>query len=174
MLEHASSLSSWRLMLSQITSLLKRNQLSTSCKSSSTGPLRSTSIKMLCFSQLKPSSPRWAKEITDTSCKTRTSLRLSILSRNSNPLLLTLILKLEETSSCSRGSCINFMRSRIVQLRSMKLSLSKLREKISSGSITPSRTLARKWTEQMLLKTLTLMPTLEAKSSRENPWVHQS
>jgi len=174
MLGDAYSLSSWRQMLSQITSLLKRSQLSTSCKSSSTRPLRSTSTKMPCFSQLKPLSTRLAREITDSSCRTRTSLRLLILLRNSNLPLLTLTLKLEETSSFSRGSYINFMRSRIVQLRSMRHSLSKLREKISSGSITPSRTLARKWTEQMLSKTLTLMPTLEAKSSREKPWAHQS
>jgi len=71
-------------------------------------------------------------------------LRSLILLKNSNKMLLTSILKLEEISSFSRDNFINSMKFKIDQSKSTKLSLSKLKEKILNGFGTLSKISTKK------------------------------
>jgi hypothetical protein len=81
--------------------------------------------------------------------------------------------KLEEISSFSKDNFTNSMKFQTDLLKSMKLSLSKSKERTSNGSGMLSKISQKKWIELTLSKILMLMPTLVEKFSKEKLWTQK-
>jgi hypothetical protein len=103
----------------------------------------------------------------NSSLNKRISTRWSTLLRNTKKRRSTSVPDKEETSSSSNVSSINYTRSKTDQLRSTKLSPSKLSVRIWNGSGMLTKTSIRRCSDKMPLKISRLITILREPSSED-------